>query len=34
VGALEKIMINNVFMQAGDKDGPDVEFVEAEHSEC
>ena len=30
VGAVEKIVINDVLMQAGDKDGPDVEFVEAE----
>lgn len=33
VRAVEKIMINDVFMQAGDKDGPDVEFVEAEQPE-
>jgi hypothetical protein len=33
VGAVEKIMINDVFMQPGDKDGPDVEFVEAEQPE-
>ena len=33
VRAVEKIMINDVFMQVGDKDGPDVEFVEAEQPE-